>query len=99
MISSPGVELVTSEGLLRLEVTLKPGLSDRMPDVYLHHGTADIQDTFHRFKISKLYSSFFGLPPVRDSDVGRSDLEYVSPCLTRLPMGHTWSLHLLRERR
>ena len=33
-------------------------------------GLADVKDAFHRFNISKLYSSFFALPEVRGEEVG-----------------------------
>ena len=57
----PGVSLVTSEGLSRVEVALEhddvdPGELSRLAS--LHLGVADVGSAFHRFKISKLYSSF-----------------------------------------
>ena len=63
----PGVSMVTSEGLSRVEVALENddvdhGELSRLAS--LHLGFADVKDAFHRFKISKLYSSFFTLPEV-----------------------------------
>ena len=63
----PGVSLVTSESLSRVEVALEnndddPGELSRLAG--LHLGLADVKDAFHRFKISKLYKSFFALPEV-----------------------------------
>ena len=54
----PGVSLVTSEGLSRVEVALEnddvdPGELPRLAG--LHLGLADVKDALHRFKISKLY--------------------------------------------
>ena len=65
--------MVTSAGLSRVEVELDhndedaDGLSKL---ACLHLGLADVKDAFHRFKISKLYSSFFALPEVRSEEVG-----------------------------
>ena len=55
---------MTSEGLSRVEVALEnddvaPGKLSRLTS--LHLGLADVKDASHRFKISKLYSSFFAL--------------------------------------
>ena len=57
-----GVSLVTSDGQSRVEVALEnddedPGELSNMAG--LHFVLADVKDAFHRFKISKLYTSFF----------------------------------------
>ena len=83
--------MVTSEGLSRAEVELNN--EDEDPDglsklACLHLGLADVKDAFHRFKISKLYRSFFALPEVRGEEVG-------APLVG---MGHTWSLFSVRKR-
>ena len=90
----PGVTLVTSEGLSRVEVAL--GDNDEDPDELsklagLHLEQADVKDAFRRFKISKLYSSFFALPEVLGKEVGASSVGRVCPCFSSLPIGHTWS--------
>ena len=69
----PGVSLVTSEGLSRVEVALEhggvdPGELSRWAS--LHLGLADVKDAFHRIKISKLYSSFFAHLEVEGREVG-----------------------------
>ena len=67
MVPPPGVSVVTSEGPSRVEVTLDDdddGVSDLSKAAGLHMGLADVKDAFHRFKISRLYSSFFALPEV-----------------------------------
>ena len=70
----PGVSSVTSEELSRVEVALEnddvdPGKLSRLPG--LHLGLADEKDAFRRFKISKLFSSFFfDLPEVEGQEVG-----------------------------
>ena len=60
--------LETSEGMSRVEVALEnddedPGELSRLAGLYL--GLADVKDAVHRFKISKLYCSFFALPEVQ----------------------------------
>ena len=69
----PGVSLVTSEGLSRVEVALEnddvdAGELSRLAS--LHLGLADVKDAFHRPKISKLYSSFLALQEVEGRDLG-----------------------------
>ena len=91
----PGVTLVTSEGLSRVEVAL--GDNDEDPDELsklagLHLEQADVKDAFRRFKISKLYSSCFALPVVLGKEVGASSVGRVCPYFSSLPIGHTWSL-------
>ena len=92
----PGVNLVTSEGLSRVELELNN--DDEDPDglsklAWVHLGLADVRDAFHRFKISKLYSSFFALP----EKVGAPLVGRVCPCFSSLPMGHTWSLFFCQK--
>ena len=60
-------------------------------------GLADMKDAFHRFKISKLYSSFFALPEVEGQAVGAPWIGRVCPCFSSLPMGHTWSLFFCQK--
>ena len=96
----PGVSLVTSEGLSRVEVALEnddedPGELSKIAG--LHWGLADVKDACHRFKISKLYSSFFALPDVRGEEVELPWLGRVCPCFSSLPMGHTWSLFFCQK--
>ena len=69
----PRVSLVTSVGLSRVEVALEnddedPGELSKLAG--LHLGLADVKDAFRRFKISKLYGSFFALLHVRGEEVG-----------------------------
>ena len=63
----------------------------------LHLGLADVKDAFHRFKISKLYSSFFALPEVEGQEVGAPLVGRLCSCFSSLPMGHTWSLFLCQK--
>ena len=63
----------------------------------LHLGLADVKDAFRRFKISKLYSSFFALPEVEGQEVGAPLVGRVCPCFSSLPMGHTWSLFFCQK--
>ena len=85
----PGVSLVMSEGLCRVEVTLEnddvdPGELSRLTG--LHLGLADVKDSFHKFKISKLYSSYFALPEVEGREVGAP---HVCTACLRVNVGHT----------
>ena len=98
----PGVNLVTSEGLSRVEVELNNDNED--PDglsklACIQLGLADVKDAFRRFKISKLYSSLFALPEVRGEEVGAPLVGRVCPCFSSLPLGHAWSLFFLSEMR
>ena len=71
--SPPGVDLVTAEGLAKLEVdrgTYERLSQDR--DVRFCLGTSDVKDAFHRFRIDRELSAFFCLQPVRASEVGLS---------------------------
>ena len=76
----PGVSLVTSKGLSRVEVTLEnddvdPGELSRLAS--LHLGLADVGSAFHRFKISKLCSSFL---PFLKWKVGKWELLWLDAC-------------------
>ena len=96
----PGVSLVTSESLSRVEVALENddvdpwGLS-RLASFYL--GLVDVKDAFHRFTISKLYSSFVALLEVQGREVGAPLVGRVCPCFSSLSMGHTWSLFFCQK--
>jgi len=58
----PGVDMVTSEGLGRIEVVGAPLGDDGVP---LFCGTADVADAFHRMVMPRWLGDFFGLPPLR----------------------------------
>ena len=74
---------------------MDPGELSRLTG--LHLGLADVKDAFHRFKISKLYSSFFALPEVKGQEVEAAWIGRVCPCFSSLPMGHTWSLFFCQK--
>ena len=91
---------MTSEGLSRVEVELDD--DDMDPAVLsnlagLHLDLADVKDAFHKFKISKLYSSFFALPEIRGEEVRALLVGCVCPCFSSLPIGHTWSLFFCQK--
>ena len=71
------------------------GKLSRLAGLYL--GLADVKDAFHRFKISKLYSSFFALPEVESMEEGAPWIGRVCHCFSSLPMGHTWSLFFCQK--
>ena len=106
--SPPGVDLVTAEGLAKLEV-------DRVTYERLSQeknfrfclGTSDVKDAFHRFRIDRKLSAFFCLQPVRASEVRLCGKEvgvsvvgvdsWVFPAFGSLPMGFTWSLYFCQR--
>ena len=94
----PGVSLVTLEGLSRVGVAVEnededSGELSRLAG--LHLGLVDVNDAFHRFKISKLYRSFFAFCEVEE--VGAQLIGRVCTCFSNLPMGHTWSLFFCQK--
>ena len=74
--TAPGVELLTGEGLGRVEVAMPEGVSVDSPEgqkilteTVLHLGMADAKDCFHRMRIPGWLSAFFTLPPVPAKDI------------------------------
>jgi len=100
----PGVDLLTSEGLSRIEVESEAGLQadevERRLQVYL--GTADVKDCFHRMRIEPPLSQWFCYPVGTAKEFGLTGQvidgqtltaeSAVWPCAAALPMGWTWSL-------
>ena len=86
----PGVSLVTSEGLSRVEVTLEnddvdPGELSRLTGWHL--GLADMKDASHLFCPSRGGRAGSGSPLVG----------CVCSCFSSLPMGHTWNLFFCQK--
>ncbi|CAK0860615.1 unnamed protein product [Prorocentrum cordatum] len=78
----PGVELLSSEGLARIEVQMPDaGLSSyedlraalQAQQVYI--GMADVKDCFHRMRIDSALSQYFCLPPVKAGAFGVTEVE------------------------
>ena len=75
----PGVELCTSEGLSRIEITLPDGM-DPDSDAALEHlkklelalGIADIADAFCRFRLDRQFARYFGVGQATASELGIS---------------------------
>ena len=97
----PRVDLLTAEGLGRIEVELP----DDQDFSSLYCGTADVQDAFHRMGIPLWLSRWFGLPRFRAGDVGITETvdgvvdpdDWVTPMPRCLPMGFSWSLFFAQD--
>ena len=65
----------------------------------------DIADCFYQFRIPFALQRYFGLRPVRATDLGLTHVgghrlplnALVLPCLAVLPMGFSWALHWTQE--
>ena len=97
-VSPPGVELLSTEGLGRIEFD---EASDDLPPIFL--GKADVRDCFHRMLFRSTLSKYFCYPgglgkefgvtgQLVDGVVVRPD-DFIWPCALALPMGWTWSLY------
>ena len=95
LVEEPGKDtqrpIIDARVMSRVEVALEnddedPGELSRLAG--LHLGLGDVKDAFHRFLISKLYSSFFALPEVQCQEVGAPLVGRVCSCFSSLPMGH-----------
>ncbi|CAK0831182.1 unnamed protein product [Prorocentrum cordatum] len=108
----PGVELLSSEGLARIEVHMPDtGFSSyedlraalEAQQVYI--GMADVKDCFHRMRIDSALSQYFCLPPVKVGAFGVAEVEgakvqtstAIYPCWQVLPMGFSWSLYFAQR--
>ncbi|CAK0809789.1 unnamed protein product [Prorocentrum cordatum] len=108
----PGVELLSSEGLARIEVHMPDtGFSSyedlraalEAQQVYI--GMADVKDCFHRMRIDSALSQYFCLPPVKAGAFGVTEVEgakvqtstAIYPCWQVLPMGFSWSLYFAQR--
>ena len=101
-LEPPGVDLVTSEGLSRIEVENENGDdSDLMAALRVFLGSADVADCFHRMRLKGKIRRYFCWPPILAGSVGISFAdgkrveadEWIWPMSNCLPMGWTWSLH------
>ena len=65
----------------------------------------DVANCFYQFRIPSALQRFFGLRPVRATDLGLTRVgshrfplnTLVLPCLAVLPMGFSWALHWTQE--
>lgn len=76
----PGVELLTSDGFSRIEVSTPPGLHPGSPDYErimrehsIHIGLSDVKDCFHRLCQPRWLSEFFCLEAIPAHWVGLQD--------------------------
>ena len=61
-VDPPSVDLITSEGLSRIEVKCKGGLDDLWLPLRAHLGSADVENSFHNMGMPRWMSLYFGLP-------------------------------------
>ncbi|CAK0795767.1 unnamed protein product, partial [Prorocentrum cordatum] len=78
----PGVELLSSEGLARIEVQMPDSGFSSYEDLraashaqQVYIGMADVKDCFHRMRIDSALSQYFCLPPVKAGAFGVSEVE------------------------
>ncbi|CAK0828541.1 unnamed protein product, partial [Prorocentrum cordatum] len=108
----PGVELLSSEGLARIEVHVPDAGFSNYEDLraaleaqQVYIGMADVKDCFHRMRIDSALSQYFCLPPVKAGAFGVTEVEgtkvqtstAIYPCWQALPMGFSWSLYFAQR--
>ncbi|CAK0901058.1 unnamed protein product, partial [Prorocentrum cordatum] len=78
----PGVELLSSEGLARIEVQMPDAGFSSYEDLraalqgqQVYIGMADVKDCFHRMRIDSALSQYFCLPPVKAGAFGVTEVE------------------------
>ncbi|CAK0833049.1 unnamed protein product, partial [Prorocentrum cordatum] len=78
----PGVELLSSEGLARIEVHMPDAGFSSYEDLraalqaqQVYIGMADVKDCFHRMRIDSALSQYFCLPPVKAGAFGVAEVE------------------------
>ena len=91
----PWVDMLSGEGMARVEVTL-----EQLADLCIASG--DVKNAFHHFAIPLWLSRYFGLPPVRASDLNLTgktidgkllaSADLVYPVPRTLPMGFSWAM-------
>ena len=94
----PGVDLLSGEGLGRIEMEGEHGPG--------HFGSTDVADCFHRMRIEPPLSEWFSYPPGTAKEFnmqgqwlnGRRLLgsDRLWPCVGALPMGWAWSLFFVQ---
>ena len=82
--------MCTSESLARIEVMLPESIDpsspeglERMRELRVHIGIADVSRCFHRLRIPKSLSRFFALPPVRAKAFRMDGARFGWPCAVR----------------
>ncbi|CAK0791762.1 unnamed protein product, partial [Prorocentrum cordatum] len=97
-VTPPGVELLSTEGLGRIECD-----TEQTGTLPIFLGKADVKDCFHRMMFGNHLSKYFCYPGGMAKEFGivgqlvegvpaRAD-DYLWPCALALPMGWTWSLY------
>ncbi|CAK0807139.1 unnamed protein product [Prorocentrum cordatum] len=97
-VTPPGVELLSTEGLGRIECD-----TEQTGTLPIFPGKADVKDCFHRMMFGNHLSKYFCYPGGLAKEFGivgqlvegvpaRAG-DYLWPCALALPMGWTWSLY------
>ncbi|CAK0862261.1 unnamed protein product [Prorocentrum cordatum] len=97
-VTPPGVELLSTEGLGRIECD-----TEQTGTLPIFLGKADVKDCFHRMMFGNHLSKYFCYSGGLAKELGivgqlvegvpaRAD-DYLWPCALALPMGWTWSLY------
>ena len=103
-LDPPGVDLVTGEGLSKIELDWEEP-PDFMQDICIAFGEGDVSDCFHRMRWEGGIRNYFCWPPVLAGEVGVTMVEGISvkpgtkiwPAQKSLPMGFTWALYFAQS--
>eukprot|EP00438_Fugacium_kawagutii_P016537 Skav227298 [mRNA] locus=scaffold2645:95140:99516:- [translate_table: standard] len=106
----PGVNLMTGEGIGRIEVELEGAtwMTEEVADALsIFVGLSDVRDCFHRMRVPRWLSKFFAWRPVPAKVVGLTGtmldgrllgpLDPVFPCAGSLCQGFSWSLYFAQR--
>lgn len=101
----PGVNLMTGEGIGRIEVELDGAtwMTEEVADALrVFVGLSDVRDCFHRMRVPRWLSKYFAWRPVPAKVLNLTDkmvdgralkpLDPVYPCAGSLCQGFSWSL-------
>lgn len=109
-LEAPGVSLMTSEGMGRIELEIEENLAGDgkvLDGVAIHLGLSDVKDCFHRLRVPFWLSKFFCWAAVPAKVVGLAGaelegkvlkpLDAVYPCPGSLCQGFSWSLYFAQR--
>ena len=109
-LEAPGVNLMTSEGMGRIELEIDEDLAgdgNALDGVSIHLGLSDVKDCFHRLRVPLWLSKFFCWAAVPAKVVGLAGTELegrilrpldpVYPCAGSLCQGFSWSLYFAQR--
>jgi hypothetical protein len=101
----PGVNLMTGEGLGKIEVVFDEGVMpnhEMLDALTVFIGLSDVRDCFHRMRVPSWLARYFAWEPIAAHVVGLTGLELegkvlahddvIWPCAGSLCQGFSWSL-------